>query len=218
MARHTATRRPRQKQEEPVDPVLGRILLFTEWARRNARIVIAVGVVLALVVLALLYYARRQSLLEQTAATQLASVRQTAASGNTALAIRDLETFLQRFGATSAGAEGAVLLAEFHLVSDQPSNAIEMLEDFETDDPLLRGTAGLLLASAYEEAANLPRAEEAYLRAAETAEYEYQRREGLEDAARLRLQQGDAAGAAELYARLVELMGEEDEATERGIY
>ncbi|MGH7474690.1 MAG: tetratricopeptide repeat protein [Longimicrobiales bacterium] len=205
MARHPTAARGR-RPEAADDAFIARLVHLTEWARRNARIVIITAVVVAVVAISGVYYLNRQARLDELAVTQLLEIRQTAASGNSALAIRDLQTFLDRFGGTQAAGEAGILLAQLQLQQGQPTAAIEVLEDFDAGgDALLAATARLLRAAAYEQSGNLDRAEELYRAVGDDAEYEYQRREGLAAAARLSLARGDAAGAAQLYQRLIEM-------------
>jgi predicted negative regulator of RcsB-dependent stress response len=188
------------------DPFIAHALEFAAWARANSRAIIVGGITLAIVVVGFLIYRNNRETIREQAATELAEVRQTVQTGNTALAVRELESFISRFGGTESADEARLLLASTQLEAGQAQQAADVVEPLarDLDDPL--GVPAALLQGAAYEAANEPaRAEAIYLRVVDDAEPVYQRREALDAAARLRMQTGNAAGAAELYRRLVEM-------------
>src|SRR5690606_15474209 len=67
----------------------------------------------------------------------------------------------------------------------------------------LGASAGLLLAAAYEASGNAADAEATYLRVADRAQYPFQQRQALDAAARVRIDQGNLAGAVTVLERLV---------------
>ena len=77
-------------------------------------------------------------------------------------------------------------------------------------------TAALLKAAALEVDGRTDEAEALYLRIADGARYNYERMEALEAAARIRMDRGDAAGASQLYDRLVALAS--DGSADKAIY
>ncbi len=206
MARHPAAARVHRPRTDPDDAVVARVVEWSEWGRRNARIVIGVAVVLVLVVLGFLYYRSRSARLDQLAATRLGEIRQTAASGNNPLAIKDLQQFLDRFGGTASAPEGGLLLAQLQLEQTQSTDAISTLRSFTPDDGLTNASRLILLAAAYEQADSTARAVQTYLDVGNNESgFEFQRREGLENAARLQMQNGNPADAANTYQKLLDL-------------
>ena len=106
--------------------------------------------------------------------------------------------------------ESSELLGRAYLEAGQPQQAIETVQ------PLARNVgsdlgpnAALLQATAHEAAENPAQAEAIYLRIGDDARFLFQRQNGIENAARIRLQSNNPAGAAELYERLVEMTPEE---------
>lgn len=218
MVRHPTSRRVPKHEEEATDPVVARVVQFGDWAKKNSRIVIGAAIVLAIVAIGTVYAIGRQASRNEAAAVALGQVQQTAASGNTALAIRDLDSFLDSYEGTRPADEGMLLLAQLLIRSGETGRAAAALADYDFKDPLLRATAGLLRGSALEEAGQLEGAEAAYLGVADGAPFDFQKREALEDGARVRSLQNDASGAAELYQRLVDMTTGDDLAAQRGIY
>ncbi len=217
MARHPTARRVHHSgAADPDDAFIAQLLELTAWAKAHARLLTIAAVALVLGTVVGLYYRNHQAQLHMMAETQLAGVRQTVASGNGALAIKDLEEFLARFDGTRAADEARVLLAQSYLAEGRPQQALTAAE------PLARSlgtgmgtTAAMLQAAAYEAAGQPDRAEALYLRIAEEARFDYERQDALDAAARIRMEAGDAAGAAELYERLAQLTP--DGSPQRGI-
>jgi tetratricopeptide (TPR) repeat protein len=202
MARHPAARRVHRTPEAPDDAFVAGVLETSVWARRHGRLLILGGLVVALLVLGFVWYRVQRSATREAAAAELSQVRQSALMGNFALAIRDLEGFLQRYDGTPAGREARVLLAQAYLEMGQPQQAIDTAERLARDPGQPLGpSAAFLVAAAYEANNQLAEAEGVYLRVADRARFLFQQLEALDNAARLRLEQGNAAGAAELYQR-----------------
>lgn len=216
MTRHPTGRRVHREATDPDDVFLARLLEFSTWARQHLRLLVAGVIVLAIAIFAVVQYFDYRETMAERAAIRLLEVRSTAAAGNTALAARDLETFLDDFEGTPATTEARMLLAQLYLLQDQPQQAIDVIRPVtDASDNVISTAAGILLAGAYEAADQPDRAIEQYLETADDAEYRFQRREALEDAARLRVARGDHAGAIDLYDQLIELAPED---AERDVY
>ena len=209
MAKHPNA--PHHRAEDPDDRFVASILTASDWLKANARAVTIGAIVVVVVVAATVYWTRYQRTLRDAASTELSAVRQTVASGNVPLAIRDLGTFLESFGDTPSGREARLMMAQLLLVEGRNDEAVDALGDLasDLDDPL--GTnAARLEAAAYEQAERWQDAESVYLRISRDAPRAFERRRALGDAARLRLDQGNAAGAAELYREALEDIAEDD--------
>jgi predicted negative regulator of RcsB-dependent stress response len=197
------------------DELSARILEFMGWARQNSTVLVIFGVILAVVVGGVFYYVSFESDLEERAVSELETIQATVASGNADAARAELAQFLERFGGTDVAPEARLTLGRLHLEGDQPEQAARVLEGSSRaiGEPL--GTEiHLLLAKAHEAAGQLQEAEEVFLEVADDARLDFQRQDALADAARVRTLQGNAAGAAELYGRILEGMDEGD--PERG--
>jgi tetratricopeptide (TPR) repeat protein len=207
--RHPTARRVHREDTSGDDAFVAGVLESTVWAKQHARTLIVAAIAAALLLGGLVYWLHYRSNLREAAATELSQVRAVAMSGNTALAIRELQQYLDRFGGTPSGNEARLLLGRVYLAADQPQQAVETVRPLARNlDRDMGANAGFLLAAAYEVAAEPQRAEEIYLRLGDDARFLFQRQEALDAAARLRLQRGDAAGALQIYQRLVEMSPE----------
>lgn len=216
MARHPSAGRIRRQSTEPDDVFIARLLELSEWARRNVRIIVGVAVVLVLVVLGFLYYNSRRAHLDQLATNQLGQIRESIASGNVPLATKDLQTFVQRFGSTKSAPEAKLMLGQLYLQQNDSRKAITLLQGFKPEDGLFDGTRLLLLGAAYEQAGDTTQAIQTYTGVGQNASFEFQKRQGLENAARLKMQSGDPAGAARIYQTLVDMSKGNDQ--QRAVY
>jgi predicted negative regulator of RcsB-dependent stress response len=187
-----------------------RALEFTDWARKNIRLIVGVVVALAVIVGGLLYYRMYRAAREERAAVEFANVEQTAASGNIALAQRDLEAYVRRYEGTPYGDEASLALAQLYLSQDSAAKAVQALQGApdKIDDSVVGPQMALLLAAAQQGTNNVDAAIQTYLRVADEAELEMYRVQALQNAAMLRAEKGDHAGSAELYRRLVETQDE----------
>jgi predicted negative regulator of RcsB-dependent stress response len=211
MARHPTARRTHRPQPAADDIFVERVLETTVWARRNRRLLVGGAIAAAILIAGVLYYRHYNRVLRESAAMELLQVRQSAQSGNPALAIRDGEAFLARFGRTPSAPEGRLLLGQAYLESNQATEAIETLQGAAGNLNDANGVdSAFLLAAAYEVATRYDEAERTYLRIAERARFDFQKERALDSAARVRMERGNPAGAAELYDRLVALLPAEN--------
>lgn len=217
MTRHPTARRVHRQDSAPDDVFVARVLETSAWAKQNSRMLIIGGIIAAVVIVGLFYFVSTRRASEAQAATQLTQVRAVVMSGNNPLAIRELEQFLSRFDGTAAADEARLMLGQAYLQAGQTQQAQETIEPLADDvDSGLGLNAAMLLAASYEAAQEPHRAEEVFLNIAEEARFLFQRQDALDNAARIRLQRGDAAGAAELYQQLLDITPESN--TERPIF
>lgn len=204
MVRHPTARRARREAPQADDVFVERVLEGSVWAKENARLLtIAITTVLVLVA-GFLYYRSYLSKLRDVAETQLGQIRTTLLAGNAALAASDLETFLDRFGSTPTALEARLLLATADLENQEPQKAIDVISAQANDLQSPVGVqSAMILADAYEAAVQEDRAVEVLMRVASDAPYDYQRRIALDNAARIRLEQGNAQAAVDLYDRIL---------------
>ncbi len=199
------------------DVFVARILEAGNWFKTHQQAVTIGIVVLVLAVASLLYYRNyRGSLLEQ-ASSQLEEIHNQAATGDTQGAKNALILYLDRFGKTAYAGEARMLLGEIYLTQGEAEQALATLEPMAQSprDPL-ELQAAALLAAAYEEDGRLADAEATYLRIADRSNLDFQIRDALAAAARIRSAQGNPAGAAELYRRILD--GLDAESPERGVW
>lgn len=212
MTQHRNPAARRKHPEESIeDPFVARTLEGWLWARRHFRGLVSGVLGLALLIAGTLYYRNYRHSFRLQAAQELERVQQAVAAGDIQVANNELQTYLSRFGDTRYGHEARLLLAELHLHTGDPQKAIATLEDAaeELDDPISFQAASLL-ATAYENAGRPDDAERLYVQIADKARLDFQIRDALAAAARLRANKGDRAGARQLYDRLLALIPQDD--------
>ena len=215
--RHTSTGPARPiGPSDPDDALLANTFALSTWVQRQRQALILVAITVAAVVAGTLYYVSYRGDHLQRAALELERVQQGAAFGDTATARTELAQYVRSFGNTPYGDEARLLLGELYLESDQADEAANVLaEAADISEPLGLQVA-VLLAKAQEQQGQLDEAELLLLRVADRADLDFQVRDALEGAARLRTLQGDIPGALDLYRRILD--GIEEGAPERGVY
>jgi predicted negative regulator of RcsB-dependent stress response len=206
-AQSIASRPKRAPQTESDDVVLARALEFTEWARRNVMIIGIVAAVLVVTIAGFFWYRTDQVRREDNAAVAFLQVEQSVGFGSEEAAVRDLRLFIQQHGGTSYGEEARVMLGEVLLRQGQTAEAIDALRPVadRLDRSPVGAQAAMLMAASQQAAGQQEQAIQTYLRVANETGTVFRRQEALLAAALLRDQQGDSAGAAELFRRLVDL-------------
>ncbi|NJD20585.1 MAG: tetratricopeptide repeat protein [Gemmatimonadetes bacterium] len=207
-----------QRQPELEEDVfVARVLEIGNWFKTHQQAVTIGSVVLVLAVASLLYYRNYKGSLIEQASTQLEEIHSQAAMGDTEGAKNALILYLDRFGSTPYVGEARMLLGEIYLSVGESEQALATLEPMaESPRDPLELQAAALLGAAYEQEGRLADAEATYLRIAERSPLDFQVRDALAAAARIRAAQGTAAGAAELYRRILD--GLEEDAPDRGIW
>jgi len=217
--RHPGARKARQqsRQHEPDDVFLARVLHLGKWAEANQQALTVLGIVVAIVIAGLVYYRNYRSGLYLQAAEQLEAVYQTLSIDDTEGARDQLVTFLERFEGTPYESEARLLLGDLYLRDDSPQQAMVVLRPLgESPREPIEFQAAALLAVAYEEDGRWSEAEDVYLTIADRSELDFEVRDALGAAARIRTDQGDPQGAIELYERLLDEADED--APQRGLY
>ena len=207
----------RREADAPDDAFVGTIKRIITWGQENARQAIIGAVAILVVVGGATVVVIQQRSLERSAQSRLAQVQQTVASGNTELAIRDLQSYLERFGSTEAADQARLILADLLVAQERPQEAIEALGDLpEQLDQPFGLAAARLEAAALERIQRYDDAIRAYREIAANARFSYERREAFADAARLELQRGQPEQAVELFQQVLATF-DSDEAG-RGYY
>ena len=216
--RHPGSRRAHQEPStDPDDRFIAWVLEVGNWARANQQLVTILGVVVAIAIFGAVYYNGYRGTLGEQAAEQIESVHQSIVLQDTEGAKNELITFLERFSGTAYEGEARLLLGDLYLQSADPQQARQVLEPLGSSprDPIeFQGAA--LLGAAYEEEGRLEDAEATYLRIAERSDLDFQVRNALSNAARIKVSQGDGAGAIELYQRALDTFEANEPA--RGIF
>ena len=211
--RHPSSRRMQEEKKEAEDVFVEKVVEVSNWAKRNSQALVIAGVAVVLLAAAGVYVRNvRANRLEQAVA-QLEQVQQAVAFGEREAAKASLNQYLVTFDGTPYALEARLVLGQVHLEEGDAEAAVEVLAPAvrEMDSAPIGLQAAFLMASAYEDMGRLDEAERTFLRIANTAEMTFQIREALAGAARIRTNQGDFAGAAELYADVLRDMEETDQ-------
>jgi predicted negative regulator of RcsB-dependent stress response len=215
--RHTSTRPVRPSgPSDPDDVFLENTLVLSTWAQRHRQYLVLIALAVAVGGIFSLYYINYRGGHLQLAAIELERVQQGAAFGDTTTAKAELAQYVESFGNTPYGDEARLLLGQLYLESEQADEAATVLADAADVSEPLGLQVAVLLAKAHEERGQLEEAERLLLRVADRADLDFQVRDALEGAARLRVLDGNLTGAVELYQRILETIDEG--APERGIY
>jgi tetratricopeptide (TPR) repeat protein len=206
MTRHPTARRVHRQETAPDDAFVAGVLETTAWARKHQRILIISGIAAAVILTALVLWLNNRANTRERAASEISQVRSVALSGNTPQAIGELQTFISRFGGTAPADEARLLLAGLYMQTGQYQQAVDAVQRLSRDVGSDMGVnAALLAASAHEAMGNPQLAEETYLRVGSGGRFLFQRQEALDQAARIRLQAGNVAGAMEIYERIISI-------------
>ena len=216
--RHPGKRRlPTEAPEHDDDVFIAKILEIGNWLKANQQIVTVGVVVLVVGVASVVYYRNYQANLANQAANQLEEIHQSVALGDREGAKSALAVFLERFDGTAYDGEARMLLGELYLSTNDAQQALAVLEPLTASPRApLELQAASLLGAAYEQEGRWADAEATYLRIADRSDLDFQVRDALASAARVRAAQGNSEGAAELYQRILNELDED--AQDRGLY
>ncbi len=217
MTKHPAARRVHREAADE-DVFVSGVLEGGVWAKHHGRALL-IGSIAIVVALVLFFYVRHfNAQAEAKAATDLTAVRQTMMEGNRELAMRDLSSFVKKYGKTPSADEARLLLAQVYLEAGQATSAITTIKPIAGDPSKSNGaSAAMILAAAYELNKQTDLAEQTYLKVADKARFGFEKREALERAAILRLNKGNTAGAAQLYEQAMNTLPE-TEVDQRNAY
>ncbi|MBT8462567.1 MAG: tetratricopeptide repeat protein [Gemmatimonadetes bacterium] len=211
----------REKRPEHIDTedhVTERVLEAAAWAESHRRAVMAGGVALVLVVAAAFYYQDYRNKLVERASVRLQEIQISAQSSNVETIRSELQIFIDQYASTPYSSQARVALGDLELRRDSLGLAIQALEpvaDLGTSDPLAY-SAMKMIAAAYEQGGDTGSSLEWYERISSGAKFEYQRRFGLAEQARLHTTAGRYAEAATLYEEL--LSDSEDDPTGQEVF
>jgi len=203
--------------DEAEDAFVTNVLQAGKWAEANQQLLTIGIVIIAIAVGALLYFRSYRQNLGQQAATELEQVYQSVSINDLEGARTQLGTFLERFAGTPYEAEARLLLGDLYLRDGSPQQAEAVLRPLgESPREPIEFQGAALLASALEEDRQWDEAEQVYMRIADRSDLDFQVRDALAAAARIRSAQGDPQGAVALYERILDGLDEND--PQRGLY
>ena len=174
-----------------------------EWAELNSRLLTMVAVAIVVLAGGFWFYTKSHQARAQNAATALSQAEVAVGSGNLALAQSDLEKLVDRYGATSAGKQARLVLAEVRYDRGQYADGVSTLQPLTSDDDAgLRANAYNLIGAGYEQQQKYVEAAAAYRDAAKATPYAIDRDQYLANAARALTTGGKLDEAKELWSQL----------------
>lgn len=204
MASSSTVARSRQLNStlDPDDAMAMRAAALAAWAKKNARMIIAISAVAVVLVGGLLVWKYSQAQRRAAAAEALLALRAnptlvTAAGG------AQLANFITRYNGTTEADEARLMLAEQRLNAGNPRAAITELNRVAGSGSPLSAQAGMMLGSAYAQAGDRAAAIRAYEQAADKTKLKYQRFEALGQAALQHEVGGNYKAAVEMYRRVL---------------
>lgn len=202
--RHPQQRHTHGKHHDGDDAFVAGVMDLSTWMKQNQNLVTLGGIAVLVVVLGGWYWVNFNRNLEDRALVELEQIQQTLALGDAETGKVSLSQFIEQYGGTAVAPEASLILAQLYLETAQPAQAIQALDasGIARRDPL-GPQAFILRARALESQGQLAQAEATYMQVAESAELPFQRIEALADAARMRTDQGNDAGAITLYDRIL---------------
>ena len=203
--------------EHDDDVFIAKVLETGNWLKTHQQAVTIGLVVVVVAVASAIYYRNYQATLADQAANQLEEIHQSVALGDPEGAKNALAVFLERFEGTPYASEARMLLGELYLSTNDAQQALAVLEPLSASprEPLELQAASLL-GAAYEQEGRWADAEATYLRIADRSDLDFQVRDALSAAARVRASRGNTEGAAQLYQRILD--GLDENAEDRGVY
>src|SRR5690606_22982691 len=105
-----------------------RVLQSTVWAREHRRLLIFGGIALVVLLLGFFWFRNQRAVARERAIAELAQVRQTALSGNAALAVQDLQRYIAAHGTQPGAQEARLLLAQARLEIGDHAAAIQTVQ------------------------------------------------------------------------------------------
>jgi predicted negative regulator of RcsB-dependent stress response len=174
-----------------------------DWIRANMRWVGIGAAVVVVVGGGWWVYTQSKVRKEQNAAQALFLAKQSVQAGNLVLAQSDLSKLVNRYSGTSAGSEGAMLLAQIDYDQNKYQEGITVLENAAKGAPApmevqLRG----LIGDGYLSLKNAPSAAKEYERAADMTTFVLEKSNQRAKAARAYATAGDTAKARQIWTEL----------------
>lgn len=212
-----ARRSSRKRAHDADDAFIAKILELTHWSQTHRQILVLAGVLVVIAVGAGFYYRSYEKSLDQEAAQSMEQIQESMSLNDRQGAKTKLVTFVQRFQGTPYAGEARLLLGQIYLESNQPQQAEAVLKPIGANPTApIDFQAAALLGAAYEQEKRWNDAEQAYMQIADHARLDFEIRQALANAARIRAQEGNKSGAVTLYKRILAKLSPTD--PDRSLY
>jgi outer membrane protein assembly factor BamD (BamD/ComL family) len=186
------------------------------WYRDRNRLLVALGVVVALIAAVVWFVVASGKRKEEFASRSLSQARETAEAGNLPLASSQLQKLIQTYKGTDAANEAVITLNQVRLVNGQGELAAVGLRDFLATKPAAKylAPANGLLGAALENSGKWADAAEAFSRASAAADVDYLKAHYLLDVGRTAALAGKKDEAAAAYRTVIDKYPKSSSVTE----
>jgi tetratricopeptide (TPR) repeat protein len=184
------------------NPGSDRGLDIMEWLQVNSKIVGGAAALVAVAAAGYWFYTRSQQIKTVNAERSLMQAEQSLQSGNTALAMSDLQRVVSRYKGTGAGTEAALLLAQTDYNGGKYQEGIRALQDVLGSSGGSAAAVQSLIGDGYSQLTKFGDAAKAYERAAEAAQFDTERAYYRAKAARSYSSAGNIPDAKRLWTQL----------------
>jgi predicted negative regulator of RcsB-dependent stress response len=202
MASSTVARSRQTHKLDSDDAMALRAAELSQWARRNARMIIGIAAVALVVVGGLLVWKYSQAEKRAVAGERLLSLAANPTVG-TAAGTSEMERFIRQYDGTPEADEARLMLAKSLLDQGQPRPAMTHLNKVAGGRSQLAVQALMMLGSTQAQAGDRAAAIRAYTQAADKAQMKYQKFEALGQAALHHEAGGNWKAAADIYRGLL---------------
>lgn len=174
---------------------------LVDWARANSNTLTIGGIVVAVVLAGGLLWKASADKKEVNASAALAQVETVVQSGNNALAESDLQSFLSRYGGTTAAVQARILLAKVFYEQGKVTEGLAALEGAGSPGPF-GASFNAMRGAGLEQAGKPAEAAAAYLAAAQAAGSEASKASYRADAARAYTTAGNVEEARKIWSEM----------------
>ena len=177
---------------------------FFDWIQANTRAVTIGAVLVVAGGAGYWFYTRSLDIKRLNAERGLNQAKQSMAAGNAALATTDLQRVATRYKGTPAGAQAAMLLAQYDFDQDKFDDGLKVLQPYQTSGAAGRNLGAIwsLTGDGLLSQAKVDEAVAAFRKAADATTYPGERAVYLSKAARSLQMAGKNAEAKEIWERL----------------
>jgi predicted negative regulator of RcsB-dependent stress response len=174
-----------------------------DWLQVNSRLLGAGAALIVVAMVGFWFYNRSQQIRTVNAERQLALAQQSLGSGNTSLALSDLQRVATRYEGTAAGTEAAILLAQQLYDQGKFQEGVSHLQKMLDKAGASRANVQSLIADGLTQMGKLGDAAKAYEQAAESAgRFEAEKAYYRAKAARTYTAAGNVAEAKRIWSDL----------------
>jgi len=178
---------------------------FMEWAELHSRHLTIAAAAVVVIAGGIWFYAKSREARAANASAALVEAEQAVEAGNMPLAQNDLQRLVGRYGGTTAGRQGQLLLGKVMFERGQYQGGIAELQKLADEkDEFTQAQAYDLIGAGYEQQQKFVEAAAAYRQAAASARFPQDRDGYLANAARALAAGGKTADAIEIWKKIAD--------------